>query len=73
MLIGCISLLLSPGREFIFISDSFLSPLESGNNFVMARFAVSILRDQSAAVWIITFLLLSYTTLTFLVRGYVKF
>lgn len=39
----------------------------------MARFAVSNLQDQSAAVWIVTFLLLSYTTLTILVRGYLKF
>jgi hypothetical protein len=39
----------------------------------MGRFAVSDPRDQTAAVWIMTFLLLSYTTLTTLVRGYVKF
>lgn len=38
----------------------------------MARFAVSDSQDQSAAVWIVTFLLLSYTTLTTLVRGFVK-
>jgi hypothetical protein len=39
----------------------------------MVRFALSDPRDQSAAVWIVTFLLLSYTTLTTLVRGFVKF
>jgi hypothetical protein len=39
----------------------------------MGRFAVSDPRDQTAAVWIMSFLLLSYTTLTTLVRGYVKF
>jgi len=39
----------------------------------MVRFALSDSRDQSAAVWIVTFLLLSYTTLTTLVRGFVKF
>ena len=39
----------------------------------MARFAVSNSHDQSAALWIMTFLLLSYTTLTILVRGFVKF
>ena len=39
----------------------------------MARFAVSTLQDQGAAVWIVAFLLLSYTTLTSLVRGYLKF
>jgi hypothetical protein len=39
----------------------------------MARFAVSSANDQSAALWIMTFLLLSYTTLTTLVRGFVKF
>ena len=38
----------------------------------MVRFALSDSRDQSAAVWIVTFLLLSYTTLTTLVRGFVK-
>jgi hypothetical protein len=38
----------------------------------MARFAVSNSHDQSAALWIMTFLLLSYTTLTILVRGFVK-
>jgi hypothetical protein len=39
----------------------------------MGRFAVSNSQDQSAAVWIVTFLLLSYTTLTTLTRGLVKF
>lgn len=38
----------------------------------MVRFALSDSQDQSAAVWIMTFLLLSYTTLSTLVRGYVK-
>jgi hypothetical protein len=38
----------------------------------MSRFALSDPQDQSAAVWIMTYLLLSYTTLTTLVRGYVK-
>jgi hypothetical protein len=38
----------------------------------MVRFALSDSQDQSAAVWIMTFLLLAYTTLTTLVRGYVK-
>ena len=38
----------------------------------MARFAVSNTQDQSATLWITTFLLLSYTTLTTLVRGFVK-
>lgn len=38
----------------------------------MARFAVSDSQDQSAAVWIVTFLLLSYTTLTTVIRGFVK-
>lgn len=38
----------------------------------MSRFAISNFHDQSAAVWIVTLLLLSYTTLTSLVRGYVK-
>lgn len=40
---------------------------------IMARFAVSDAHDQSAALWIVTFLLLSYTTLTTLVRVFVKF
>lgn len=40
---------------------------------IMARFAVSNTHDQSAALWIMTFLLLSYTTMTMLVRGFVKF
>ena len=39
----------------------------------MARFAVSNEHDHSATLWIMTFLLLSYTTLTILVRGFVKF
>ena len=39
----------------------------------MARFAVSNPQDQSAASWIVAFLLLSYTTLTTMVRGFVKF
>ena len=38
----------------------------------MARFAVADLQDQSAAVWIVAILLLAYTTLTTLVRGFVK-
>lgn len=39
----------------------------------MARFAaVSDPHDQSAAVWIVSFLLLSYTTLTTAIRGFVK-
>ena len=38
----------------------------------MVRFALSDSQDQSAAAWIMTFLLLAYTTLTTLVRGYVK-
>ena len=38
----------------------------------MARFAVSNTQDQSATLWITAFLLLSYTTLTTLVRGFVK-
>jgi hypothetical protein len=38
----------------------------------MARFALFDPYDQSAAVWIMTFLLLSYTTSTTLVRGWVK-
>jgi hypothetical protein len=38
----------------------------------MVRFALSDPQDQSAAVWIMTFLLLSYTTLTTLTRGFVK-
>jgi len=38
----------------------------------MVRFALSDPQDQSAAVWIVTFMLLSYTTLTTLVRGLVK-
>lgn len=38
----------------------------------MSRFAISNFHDQSAAVWIVTLLLLSYTTLTSLVRGFVK-
>lgn len=38
----------------------------------MARFAVSDSEDQRAAVWIVSILLLSYTTLTSLVRGFVK-
>jgi hypothetical protein len=39
----------------------------------MARFAVDNLQDHSAASWIVAFLLLSYTTLTTMVRGFVKF
>lgn len=39
----------------------------------MARFAMADSQDQSAVVWIMTFLLLSYTTLTTLVRAAVKF
>lgn len=39
----------------------------------MARFASSNAQDQSAASWIVAFLLLSYTTLTTMVRGFVKF
>ena len=39
----------------------------------MARFALSNPQDQSAASWIVAFLLLSYTTLTTMVRGFVKF
>jgi hypothetical protein len=38
----------------------------------MVRFALSDPQDQSAVVWIMTFLLLSYTTSTTLVRIYVK-
>jgi hypothetical protein len=40
---------------------------------VMARFAVANSQDQSAAIWIVAILLLAYTTLTTLVRGFVKF
>jgi hypothetical protein len=40
---------------------------------VMARFAVANLQDQSAPIWITTLLSLLYTTLTILVRGFVKF
>ena len=39
----------------------------------MARFAVSNSQDRSAGSWIVAFLLLSYTTLTTMVRGFVKF
>lgn len=39
----------------------------------MARFAMSNAQDHSAASWIVAFLLLSYTTLTTMVRGFVKF
>jgi hypothetical protein len=39
----------------------------------MARFAMSNSQDHSAASWIVAFLLLSYTTLTTMVRGFVKF
>jgi hypothetical protein len=39
----------------------------------MARFAVSNSQDQNAAVWVVTFLLLSYTTLTTLARGFIQF
>jgi len=39
----------------------------------MARFGVSDSQGHSAALWIVTFLLPSYTTLTTLVRGFVKF
>jgi hypothetical protein len=39
----------------------------------MARFALSNSQDHSAASWIVAFLLLSYTTLTTMVRGFVKF
>lgn len=38
----------------------------------MSRFAISNFHNQSAAVWIVTLLLLSYTTLTSLIRGFVK-
>jgi len=38
----------------------------------MVRFALFDPQDQSAAVWIVTFLLLSYTASTTLVRGWVK-
>lgn len=39
----------------------------------MARFAVNDSIDHSATLWIINFLLLSYTTLTTLLRGFLKF
>jgi hypothetical protein len=39
----------------------------------MARFAMDNLEDHIAASWIVAFLLLSYTTLTTMVRGFVKF
>lgn len=39
----------------------------------MARFAVNDSIDHSATLWIVTFLLLSYTTLTTLMRGFLKF
>lgn len=39
----------------------------------MARFAMSNSQDHSAGSWIVAFLLLSYTTLTTMVRGFVKF
>lgn len=45
---------------------------DTTTNTTMARFAVSNSHDQSAALWIMTFLLFSYTTLTILVRGFVK-
>lgn len=38
----------------------------------MARFAVANLEDQSAPVWIVTLLSLSYTTMTSLMRGFIK-
>jgi hypothetical protein len=38
----------------------------------MARFAVANMEDQSAAIWIVTFLSLSYTTMTALMRGFIK-
>jgi hypothetical protein len=53
--------------------------LSSGSHFNaelpivdMARFAVFNSEDQRAAVWVVSILLLSYTTLTTLVRGVVK-
>lgn len=39
----------------------------------MARFAVNNSLDHSATLWIVTFLLLSYTTLTTMMRGVLKF
>lgn len=42
-------------------------------NTSMARFAMSNSQDHSAGSWIVAFLLLSYTTLTTMVRGFVKF
>ena len=39
----------------------------------MSRFAVANEQDQSAALWIMAVLLLVYTTVTTLVRGFVKF
>jgi hypothetical protein len=55
------------------------SELSSGRDFCveslnidMARFAISNSEDQRAAVWVVSILLLSYTTLTTLVRGVVK-
>jgi hypothetical protein len=38
----------------------------------MARFAISNSEDQRAAVWVVSILLLVYTTLTTMVRGVVK-
>jgi hypothetical protein len=39
----------------------------------MSRFAIANGQDQSAALWIMAILLLVYTTVTTLVRGFVKF
>ena len=39
----------------------------------MARFAVNNSLDHSATLWIVTFLLLSYTTLTTIMRSVLKF
>ena len=59
-------------NQYLPLTRSILSRKSHSSNPNMARFALFDPHDQSAAVWIMTFLLLSYTTSTTLVRGWVK-